>query len=137
MKLPQIQRILREDLREAPSWIDKLLNPLNQFLDTMYGGLNKNITLTENIDCQERVFTFTTKIDYVANNTFDEIQFRRTTKNKAKGVILADIRIQDAYYRPILNATSIQWVEIEGTIIVKYIAGLDDSTSYRIYLLII
>jgi len=137
MKLPQIQRILREDLREAPGWIDKLLNPLNQFLDSVYGGLNKNITIAENIDCQERTINFKTASDYVANNTFQEISFRRATRNKAKGVLLGNIQIQDAYYRPILNAVSLQWVEIEGIIYIKYIAGLEDSTNYRVYVIVI
>lgn len=136
MKLPQVQRILREDIPEAPSWIAKLLSPLNIFIDALYSGLNKNITHDENIDCQFRDLGFTTLSTYTSYD-WDVISFTRTTKNKAKGVILLDIRVDSDYFSPITSATSLSWQEVNGKIQIEYIAGLANSTTYTGKVLVI
>lgn len=46
--LPDVKRISREDIPGAPDWIDRLLEPLNRFLDTVYGALNRGLTFREN-----------------------------------------------------------------------------------------
>jgi hypothetical protein len=136
MKLPQLQRILREDIPEAPSWIAKLLGPLNSFIDSLYNGLNKNITHDENIDCQLRDLAFTTSSTYTSGD-WSTISFKRSTKQKAKGVILLDIRIDQDYFSPITSATSLSWQEVNGNIQIEYIAGLANSTTYTGKVLII
>lgn len=130
MKLPQIQRILREDIPDAPEWVSKLLSPLNLFIDSVYSGLNKNITHDENLDVQIRDLSFTTVSTYTPGGDFDAISFKRGTKNKAKGVILLDIRIDQDYFSPITSATTLSWQEINGNIKIEFITGLANSTKY-------
>lgn len=43
-KLPTIKRLLKEDFSGQP-WIDKLLQPLNQFMESVVSALNKNLTM--------------------------------------------------------------------------------------------
>lgn len=54
--LPDVKRISREDIPGAPDWIDRLLEPLNRFLDTVYGGLNRGLTFRENFLSQTQSF---------------------------------------------------------------------------------
>lgn len=46
-KLPPIKRLRKEDFPDQ-AWIDKLLYPLNQFMESISSALNGNITLPEN-----------------------------------------------------------------------------------------
>lgn len=58
-KLPPISRFLREDFQEV-SWIEKLLQPLNQFMTLVYSALNANLTLGENMRAQIKELSITT-----------------------------------------------------------------------------
>lgn len=54
--LPTVNQIRREDIPNAPSWIDKVLDPLNQFMEGVYSALNRNLTFTENSLAQKQIF---------------------------------------------------------------------------------
>ena len=58
-KLPPISRFLREDF-QGVDWIDRLLQPLNQFMNIVYSAMNRNLTLTDNCAAQIKSITFTT-----------------------------------------------------------------------------
>lgn len=62
--LPKITRIRREDLPDAPGWIEKLLYPLNLFMEGVYQALNKNLTYAENLAAKVVEFEFTTPAAY-------------------------------------------------------------------------
>ena len=42
--LPPIRRISKEDLQEAPDWVEKLIYPINLFFDSVYRALNGRLT---------------------------------------------------------------------------------------------
>lgn len=63
-KLPKITRIRREDLPDAPGWIEKLLYPLNLFMEGVYQALNQNLTYAENLASKVVAFEFTTPAAY-------------------------------------------------------------------------
>lgn len=51
MIIPVLRRIMKEDLSrlgEVPKWVDALLDPINQFLDSITLALRNNLTLPEN-----------------------------------------------------------------------------------------
>ena len=140
-KLPVINRILKEDLKEAPSWIDKLLYPINTFIESVYNALNKNITFTDNIACQIKQISFTTQAAYTDGGSanWTDISFPNTLRNKAQGALFLDIREDNTIFIPATSnsSLSLSWIELEGRIIVKYITGLKNSTKYNITLLIL
>lgn len=47
-KLPQIRKVLLEDVKSQKSWIQPLLLSLNTFMEQMVAALNKNLTIGEN-----------------------------------------------------------------------------------------
>lgn len=52
MRLPPIKRLSVEDFKGQEKWIGKLLTPLNQIFQSLSGGLQHNLTFTENIASQ-------------------------------------------------------------------------------------
>lgn len=51
MKIPTIRKILREDLggKDLPVWVEGLLSPLNQFIDTVTVALRGRLSLGQNV----------------------------------------------------------------------------------------
>lgn len=68
-KLPPISRFLREDF-PGQDWIDRLLQPLNQFMGTVYSALNKNLSLSENCRCEIKEISITSNGSGVATSSF-------------------------------------------------------------------
>ena len=57
-KLPPLKRIHKEDLKEAPGWIPKLLIPLNSFFQNVWQALDHGLTLQDNFDVKVVDVTF-------------------------------------------------------------------------------
>jgi hypothetical protein len=92
-KLPNIQRILREDIPDAPAWIDKVITPVNNAFEALYSALAGNVTLADNLTVQVKTLTINTTADYGTGSTtttppvktlgFEQVKFARTLKNRA------------------------------------------------------
>lgn len=140
-RLPEIKRILREDLKEAPSWIEKLLTPLNSFFSVVYEALNKNITFKENIACNIKEMEFKTRADYtLASPVIDGwqgLEFKSGLSYRATGLLIMQIYEKTDNYIPITNGINIDWIDMDGQIIVNYISGLSNSKNYFVRFLII
>jgi len=140
-KLPNQKRVLREDLKDAPSWIDRLITPLNSFMESVYYALNKNITFNENIASQIKEIEFTTLSTYSTASPkidgFQVIQFPHSLKNKPFGVTIQQITEKSGTYNPITSPVCIDWYDNNGVININYITGLEDSKTYIIRLLVL
>jgi hypothetical protein len=103
----------------------------------VYTALSGNLTFGENIASQSKQLTFETSTTYSAGD-FTAISFPKTIRNRAEGVLL--MRIYEngvSNYSPILNAVYIDWYEDAGNIVIGYVTGLQDSTSYTLKLMVI
>lgn len=133
-RLPSIKKILREDVKDAPPWIDKLLYVLNRFMEEVYGALNKDLTFVDNIAASTKALTFTTKSTYPLE--FDIQKISNPLKTNPQGVIL--MRQQNLTNNlPIKSSIGIDWDIIEGNIRILHVSGLTASTKYQLSLLII
>jgi hypothetical protein len=135
--LPNQKRISREDLKEAPSWIEKMLYPVNSFFESVYSALNKDLTFADNIVSQIKEIQFTTASDYVLNDTFEVLNFTHTLKNKPIGCIVLQIYQRTDDYQTITTPVTIDWIEINGVISINFVTGLDDSKKYTLRVLVI
>lgn len=124
--LPPIKRITKEDLGGAPAWIDRLLYPLNLFLNTIYGALNKNITLSENIDCQLASFTVIAGAAAI-NNT---AKFMLTLKHPPTMLIVGSAQKVTGNYTPIAAAVTVDWNYDGSAINITAITGLTNGSTY-------
>jgi hypothetical protein len=132
MRLPTVKKILREDVKEAPSWISRVIEPFNSVAETLYQAMNKNITFSENIRC------FTKEISYKTTSMYpvmDDVQFANELRVKATGLLVVQA-INSETYEPEVGTVYAPWTEDNGTIVVRSITGLTASTNYTIRLLI-
>jgi len=131
--VPSIRRILREDLREAPSWIEKLISPLNMFMDSVYTALNKNLTFGENIKGQIKSFT----IEAGAASTDNVFEFPATISGPQGVILLAAVQ-QGTTYTPLITSPQISsWSYSDNTVYIDSIAGLTAGEKYNIKVLVI
>jgi len=151
-KLPIQKKILREDVKEAPPWIEKILYPVNSFFENVYQALSKNITFRENIASQIKELEFETLAGYTGDADapgvtphvkWRPITFPKTIRTRADGVIL--LQIVDlgpisgklSSYRPIEGDVCLDWIENNGEIVIGLIRGLTASKGYRLRVLVI
>lgn len=132
-QLPPYRRIGLEDVKGAPSWIEGLINVLNNFMETVYGALNRNLSFGENFRAEFKVFTLT------AGATADLNKFRFTPalKQKPSGLIPLQVTEVGGNYVVLTNPISIpSWRWESGLIIIESIAGLTNARQYNITVLV-
>ncbi len=134
MKLPSIKKILREDLKDAPDWVNGLIDPLNNFMETVYQALNKNLTLNENIN------SFTTELNYRTVSTYPTDQptlsFMNTLKTRPFGIQIMQILDKSTYLPPSGAVGVLPWTYSGNQIDIHTIQGLTADTLYILRLVI-
>jgi hypothetical protein len=133
-KLPDLKRILREDVSEAPDWITQLIYPVNSFNQSVYQSLNKQLTFRENIASSIRTVEFTTPSTYPTD--FTTIRISSGIPTTAEGVVMLQLRIKSDNYMNITTSPFINWVDINREINITHISGLAASTTYQLRVLI-
>lgn len=131
--LPSIRRIMREDFPEAPQWLERLIFPLNLFLDSVYTALNRNLTFGENVRAQIKSIQITAGAAAI-NNT---IAFTASI-SPVQGVLLLGAVQQGATYTPLTVAPTVaSWRASNGMIYIDSITGLTAGVLYTITILVI
>lgn len=134
MRLPTQKKILKEDLKGAPGYVDGIIGPVNSFMESTYQALNKNITLQENIASFIKEISYNTDAAY-PGTPHEIVQFQNTLKTKAIGVMVMQV-YEKSTYTPALGAVYVPWVEDNGSINIYSITGLEPSKQYLVRLLI-
>lgn len=122
-KLPQFKRIVREDFKDQP-WIEKLLQPLNRFMESVVSALNKQLTFKENMAAQVHEFDFT------EDNITYPLKVAWGLKTLPTDMIVTRVVVADGS-----NPSAAVWPlwSYDGTSInVSKFYGLDASTRYKI-----
>lgn len=68
MKLGNIKRISREEIPDAPDWLDGLLTPLNQSIEQLTQAVSGQLSYSDNIFCSVQTNTFTHGVELVTKN---------------------------------------------------------------------
>jgi len=133
-KLPTVRRISREDLRDpkAPKWVDQLLRLLNNFMESVYSALDKNIVFGDNVRTQEKIFVITAGAT-ATDNTF---QFLLALSVAPTGLWITNVFETNAPTTPITTAIFPWWRRESDTVFVDAIAGLTNGTQYTITVMI-
>lgn len=69
-RLPTFKRFSREDFKGAGSWIDKLIEPLNEFMNSIVSALNSSLTFQANMNCEVRSFQVQTLTELLPGEGF-------------------------------------------------------------------
>lgn len=135
MRLPNIQKILRQDVAEAPDWILKIIGPINGFFEEVYSGLNRNITLRENIACNIVDVQFNTSATYPT--IFTALSLPSKLRSVAEGVVILKISEKADNMTLISDPVSLQWTPVEGGVRIDMVNGLAVSKTYNMRVLIV
>ena len=113
--LPSFKRIQREDVADAPSWILRMIVPINNFFQNVYSILTKNVTFEDNIRSES--------YDLVINGSDS------TAEIVLNGVLLTQITPA-----PLAGAT-ITWQQVGNELQILNITGLDPAEQYNLRIL--
>ena len=58
-----VRRILKTDFSEAPQWFEKLLVPLNEFMDSAINALRAKLTFRDNFLCDIKTIRFVHNVE--------------------------------------------------------------------------
>ena len=130
--LPPINRLSKEDLGSAPDWIDRIIYPLNLFLNSVYNALNKNINFQDNIDSQIEKFSIRAGAA-ATNNTY---KFTLRMKARPNILIVGNIAKRQSNYAPIGQSVFIEWTTDGVMVFINSITGLTAGSQYDITVLL-
>lgn len=130
MRLSSQKKILREDLADAPDWIDRVIEPINSFMENVYQLANKNITDADNVAAQIYELTYRTTAAYPV---MDPVYFQSSLRTKASGLVVLQA-VDKTTYEPVAGPVYVPWLDINGAIKLYSITGLAASKSYLIRL---
>lgn len=127
---PSIQRFYSDDYKEAPDWFKKtFLNTLNLFVFPTYNALNKNLTVTENLNFGYNTFSLTGSSTPTNNTT----SFLNPIQGTPSGVDVVNVQITGTATPQYPSAAIQVFWSFDGTSIqIGAITGLSDNVVYDI-----
>ena len=132
MKLPVIDRFQKQNYSNAPDWFTRFLNDMNQFTETVWNILNKNLTIEDNLDSQ----VYRMAIRAGATAADNATSFITTLKHAPQAVLVGQVTDQEAYQVPLTAAVGVQWTFSGSTISITSISGLIAGQTYNLTLVI-
>lgn len=123
--LPVLQRLSKEVLQEAPAWIDRLIQPLNVFMENIYYALNHGLTLSENMSGTVRQFQVT------GGASATDVTYSFPVTQNPLGLVPMKVLNADGSYTAFSNAVFISWNYINGKVVINAISGLTNGTKYN------
>lgn len=135
-KPPDFRRVLRDDIPDAPNWVDPIISAYNIFMEQSYSLFNGNLSITDNITGKIVTTTFTTPSDYLTGG-FSTIKFTWTFPKSVETITVG--KIEKYSGGVILNPVSVTgWSQPSAnSVSVSYIAGLTANTKYTVKLLVL
>lgn len=128
-----ISRLSREEFKDAPGWIDRLLGWLNQLLEQLAFALNRQLTFEQNIQSQTKEFSLVAGAAAV-NNT---LSFACTMKVAPRMLLKGRVSLRSGNYTPIGAAVDIEWRFDAGQVIITSITGLTAGLTYDFVVLLV
>ena len=129
----QIKRLSREDFKDAPSWIERLLQWLNQLVDFVGSAFNKNITFDSNIACQIKAFELTAGAG-AADNV---LQFACTMKSAPRMLFKGSVVQKSGNYVALTASVDVFWRYESGNVFITSITGLTAGLIYDFVVLLV
>lgn len=127
--LPDTRRLNREDFQEAPNWIDPMLTVINAFMDSVYNIMNRNISLTQNLNIQ--IVTINVETD--TNGDIKPVKLKTTVRGRVAGVsVIRVITTDTSSISPFVS-----FIQNENILTISNIASLNSNQKYKIILLVI
>lgn len=121
MRKPDFEKVLQQDVEEAPKWFYKVLEPLNRLFEYVKEAFESNISVS-NLKLQV--------IDYTFTAPFTKLGFQKTKKDPVLGVYLAQIIQSDG--TPAVGNAGFDWHEESGQIFIDGIYSLGVGQDFKV-----
>lgn len=132
MKLSDLRRLAKEDFAGV-EWIDKLLVPLNRFMESVSSALSRNLSLADNLAA--RVVEL--DVDVPATPADAWPKFINCGVSQPIGMQLLRVKQRTGAPVALTGAVSVDWEPVgDGRLKVKAVEGLTASTNYRVTLVV-
>lgn len=125
MKMSTNVELNRQDIPEAPSWINKLLYPLQLFMIEVRGALTSNLSFQDNVSCVVKQIP----LQAGASDTDNILQFSFPLGRQPITMSIYVAR-QDGTYEVVYPQVS--WNYVNNNIMVNGINGLTSGKIYNI-----
>lgn len=136
--LPEQRRLLMEDFSDVDGdWIERLIYPINEFNEQVYNVLNKGINIQDNVQGSVQTVSFTTSGTYTTLNTFTPVILSWAFKTKPVALTIGQIFTTNSSSIITKPTVVTDWyLSGPGSISVRFITGLEDSTKYTVTFII-
>ena len=126
MRIPSFTRIISEDFdKEVQKWISKLADPLNNFMLTMKNGLNKGMTVNDNMSGAIKTLQVSK----------GSISFSYESSRQPKTIMLGGwVNLDNSAWAP-TGGIGLKWVYGESQVTCTFY-GLHATNKYNITLVI-
>jgi hypothetical protein len=130
MKISAVKRYILEDYpKETQSWLGKLIQPLNQFLEQAIAILQNGITVSDNVKSLKKELTIQ------VNQTYP-IKLAYTLNERPSFVLVGSLREDTGSPAAPTSAPYPYWEYKEGNLEITMV-GLDASKKYKLTLIAI
>ena len=141
MKISSFFSILRENLPDAPEWVESLLSPLNSSFSQIQSALSGNLTIGDNVVGQLSNIQVRTSSTYISLKTFTPVRIPWAPGNKAapKFINIGNCIVPSNQVAQTTGLSVPTWTFdfASSSIVIPYIAGLADNSTYSITVLIL
>lgn len=134
-KLPTTIRTDLQDVPNAPPWFSRFLSIQNTFNQAVYEASAGQLTFGENVRCIIKELPFTTMTTY-SSDGWDDITFPNTLRTRATGLTLMQLYRPDDY-DIIYDPTRVDWIDLNGEIVIRWVSGLENDTNYVMRVMVI
>ena len=126
MKLPQIKRLLIDDFVSEKKWITPLFLTLNTFMESIVGGLNKALTVNDNMSGSIQTITLNSVPSQSSPYSF-------AWKQVAPKVVLVGNVTSDSGL-VLTSAIQVQFAYSNGQISITNVVGCTPTNTNQHYL---
>lgn len=127
-QIPPITRLSSEDFKEQAGWIEKLIQPINQYFERTTSALNRSLTVKDNMAGDQLVVEF--------NGTFP-VRVAWTAKAKPASVFVGNTVRSDGTSFTLTAAVQVQWsFNQAGQLQIDAVVGITPTatTKYKVTL---
>lgn len=122
-KLPPSQKLALEDFPEQAKWIDRLISPVNSFMERMTAVLNKGITINDNM---------AGSITTVELNGTWPVKVAWTLTQRPATVLVGQVYRTDGSSFTLTSAVQVQWqFNQSGQLQIDGVTGITPSSSAK------
>lgn len=127
MKAFEFRPFVKEDFPEAP-WMEKLIRPLNSVLGQLRAGLDRSLSLGDNLNAE---------IKTLDTSTFP-VKFQTRVRGKTIGVLVfSAYEVSGRSLTAVSGIGGVGWDQDGSTIILRGVTGCNPGMTYRLTLAVI